>query len=124
MFDERFDAAERGRALPQAHPRGGRDRSLGAAADADRQHAAKAALHLPARDVVAGMMRQSGIKHGGDGSVIGEAGRELHRIVGRGADPQVEGSQAPDQKERLERMQDEAMLSGGFCAPARRARRR
>ena len=91
------------------HPRGGRDRSLGAAADADRQHAAEAALHLPARDVVAGMMRQPGIKHGGDGRVIGEAGRELHRVVGRGAHAQVERSQAADQQERLERMEDEAV---------------
>ena len=58
---------------------------------------------------MAGMMRQSGIKHGGDGRVIGEAARELHRIVRRGAHAQVEGSQAPGQQERLERMQDEAV---------------
>ena len=74
------------------HPRGGGDRSLGAAAHADRQHAAEPALHLAASEIVAWMMRQAGIKHGGDGRVIGEAGRELHRIVRGGAHAQVEGS--------------------------------
>ena len=47
---------------------------------------------LSARDIVAGMMRQAGIKDGGDGGVIGEAGGEFHRIVRRGAYAQIEGS--------------------------------
>ena len=121
MFDNRFDPAKRRRAFPQAHPRRGRDRRLRSAADPDRQHAAEPALHLAARDIMARVMRQSGIEHGGDGRVIGEAARELHRVVRRGAHAQVEGSQAPCQKERLERMQDEAVRLANFRAREQRA---
>ena len=81
MLDQLFDAAERGRSLPQSDPRRGRDRRLGAAAHADRQHAAEAAVHLPARDIMAGMVRQPGIEDGGDGRMIGKPVRELQRVA-------------------------------------------
>src|SRR5271157_961796 len=59
VLDERLDAAERGRALPQSNPRRRCDRGLRPVANTDRQHAAEAALHLPASRPVAGMMRQA-----------------------------------------------------------------
>ena len=109
MLDQRLDPAKRGRPLPHPHAGGGRDRRLCALADADRQHAPKAALHLPARDIVARVMRESRIEHSGDRSMIGEAVRQLHRVRRRRAHAHVERSQTPDQEERLERMQDHSV---------------
>src|ERR1700722_3172580 len=68
MFDKRFDSAKRGRPLPHPHVGGGCDRSFGAAAHANRQPPPKAALHLASCDVVAWVMWESRIEHGGDGS--------------------------------------------------------
>ena len=117
MLDQQLDPAKRGRPLPHPHPGGGCDRRLGAAADADRQHAPKAALHLAARDLVARVVRKSGIEHGGDRRVIGEAVRQLHRVRRRRAHPHVEGAQTPDQEERLERMQDHSVRLANFSRP-------
>src|ERR1700693_5442330 len=62
MFDERLDPAKRGRPLPHAHLGGGRDRSLWPPARANRQHPPEAAIHLPARDLVARVVRESRIE--------------------------------------------------------------
>ena len=109
MLDERLDPAQRGRPLPHPHAGGGRDRSLWPTAHADRQHAPETALHLPARDLVAGVVREFRIEHRRDRAVIGEAIGELHRVGRRRAHPYVEGAQTPDQEERLERMQDHSV---------------
>src|SRR6185312_1939606 len=63
VLDEAFDAAQRGGALPQVHPGGDGDRRLCAIADADGEHAAEAADHLPQGDLVAGVLREAGVKH-------------------------------------------------------------
>ena len=53
--------------------------------------------------------------------MIGEAGGELHRVRRRGAHAQVERPQAPGQKERLERMQDQSVrLADGRARAAQR----
>jgi hypothetical protein len=58
---------------------------------------------------MARVVRKSWIEHGGDRSVIGEAVRQLHRVRRRCAHAHVERSQAPDQQERFERMQDHSV---------------
>ena len=47
-------------------PRRGADRRGFSFGDLDREHVAEAVLHLPGRNVVAGMLRQAGIEHAGD----------------------------------------------------------
>jgi hypothetical protein len=54
-------------------------------------------------------MWESRIEHGGDGSVIGEAIGEFHRVRRRCAHAQVERSQTSDQEERFKRMQDHSV---------------
>ena len=64
MLDEAFDATERGRPLPNSD--GCRDGNGGplALSDADREHAAETADHLPQGDFVADMLCKAGIKDG------------------------------------------------------------
>src|ERR1700722_2773691 len=109
MLDERFAPAERGRPLPYLHSGGGCDGCLGAAADADRQHAPKAALHLPARDLMPWMMGESRVEHGRDRAMIGEAIGEVHRVSRPCAHAQVERSQTPDQQDSFDVTQDDSM---------------
>ena len=52
-----------------------------AAAHADRQHAAEAALHLPRGQLVARDGRQAGIEHLGDARMIGEALGQIQRVA-------------------------------------------
>src|SRR3569833_729751 len=63
MLDQAFYAAERGGSLPQPDAGGGGNRRLLAFGDAQRQHAAEAARHLPHGNVVAGMRAQAGIEN-------------------------------------------------------------
>src|SRR5215218_10459802 len=53
VLDQALDAAEGGRPLPQADPRGRADRRGLAVRDLDREHVAEAVLHLPGGDVMA-----------------------------------------------------------------------
>ena len=109
MLDQAFDAAERGRALPEFHARCGRDRGAFAAADADRQHRAEAA-HLPRRDGVTGMRGQAGIEHARDPRMRGELVREQRRALRLRAHAHIERAQSPQQEPRLERPEDRAVL--------------
>ena len=127
MLDQAFDAAQRGRALPQRHARGRGDRRALAALDAHRQHAAEAARHLLPRDRVAGERRQAGIEHLAHHRVGGEAlGQRLRRAAGP-VDAREQRAHAAHQQPRLGLAEDACRAGRGSCAASpsghRRARR-
>src|SRR5262249_46237128 len=66
VLDQALDATERGGASPKPDPGAGFERRLASALEADRKHATVAAVHLTARDSMAGICGQSGIEHGGE----------------------------------------------------------
>ena len=132
VLDQAFDAAERGRPFPHLHVRRGRDRRRLAALEPHRQHAAEAAVHLPRRDVMAGMAGKAGIHQRRQRRMIGEPRGEQRRGARLFAHAHVERAHAAHQQPGLERPEHGAVLRPHLAdarpqialARRRRARRR
>ncbi len=107
VLDEALDAPERGRGDPHAQPTYDVEGTVGVAADADRQHRAKPACHLPRRDRVLRVARKAGVDRDDTGE-RGEPRRERQRGRARALDPREQRAHAAEQQGRVERAQDRA----------------
>ena len=108
MLDQAFDAAKRGRAVPELGFCRDGDRGLRPALDADRKHAAEAARQLPRCDIVTGVTGQAWIVYARNFCVPAEMfGQELSGSAGA-LDPQIERAHATHQKPRLKRAEGSA----------------
>src|SRR5690606_27757314 len=104
VLDERLDAAERLREREDARAGADLERTL-LAADAERDHAAVAA-HLPARDVVPGVLAQAGPQHLLDRGVLAQEPRDLLGVRAVPVHPDRERAQPAQREPRVERARD------------------
>ena len=108
VLDQALDAAERRRPLPQPNPRRRGNRRRLAVPHPDRQHETEAALHLPGRHRMAGIVRQAGIEDPRDMRMPLEPRGENRRAGRLRRRPQVERAQGAHQQVGLERPEDAA----------------
>ncbi len=103
MFDQGLHAAERGGDLDQLQPGDGGERGVRAAFQFEREHAAKAALHLLASDRVLRVARKAGIGHALHGGMSFQALRKRHCVFARLAHAQMQRAHPAQQEPGLER---------------------
>ena len=84
-----------------------RDDFVHGAIQLERHHAAES-RHLPLRDLVAGICRQSGEVHATDDAVRLEGARDRFRVVGVALHPQLERLEPPKREPTVERRRDRA----------------
>ena len=94
--------------------------------DADREHAAEAAVHLPQRRGVARMFGKSGIKNLRDLVMADQALGEERRGLGLASNPDIERAHAAHQQPGIESAERIAELAahGRAAAPITRRRAR
>src|SRR3954470_9765 len=110
MFDQAFDAAERGCARKEFSVRRHGNSGGWAVAHPDRQHTAKAAGHLAECYFVLGVALQTGVQDLGNTGMAFEIARDVERVGGCGADSWIERPHAAQQKPAFERTQDSAQV--------------
>src|SRR5271166_1226424 len=108
VLDQAFDAAERGRPLPNLDPRRRDDRRFGAPFYAHAHHAAEAADHLARRDSVTGMPGQPRIEHRDHAGMSQHRLGDLQRRAAGPLDTRIEGAHAAQQKIGFEAAEDRA----------------